>query len=193
MHDTKFNTLRKFYFKNHYIPSFRELADLFNLQSPGAVGYWINRWKDQGYIDVNKEKLIPTDTFFEFPLLGSIQAGFPSEEQENYETIRIEPFNIQHPADTFVLKVRGDSMLGAGIIEGDLVVLDKSMRPKSNDIIAAYIDDAWTLKYYFDKNGRIFLKAANKKYKDIFPKRKLEIGGVVIKVIREYRSYARTS
>jgi len=189
MFDTKFQKLRAFYFKNHYIPSFRELADLFHLQSPGAVGYWVNKWRDQGYLDVNKEKLIPTHTFFEFPLLGSIQAGIPGEEQEQCETIRLEPFNIDHPADTFVLRVRGDSMIGAGIIEGDLVVLDKSLRPKRSDIIAAYIDEEWTLKYYFDTNGKIFLKAANAKYQDIIPKRKLEIGGVVIKVIREYHTH----
>ena len=88
-----------------------------------------------------------------------------------------------------MLKVRGDSMVGAGIIEGDLVVLDKSLRPKRSDIIAAYIDEEWTLKYYFDTNGKIFLKAANAKYQDIVPKRKLEIGGVVIKVIREYHAH----
>ena len=78
-------------------------------------------------------------------------------------------------------------MKNAGIIEGDLVVLDKSLQPQNQDIIAAFVDDEWTLKYYFDKNGRIYLKAANDKFKDIYPKQKLEIGGVVIKVIREYR------
>ncbi len=187
MKDDKYDILRRFYFKYHYIPSFREMKDLFHLQSPGAVGYWINHWKEEGFLEVNKEKLIPTDRFFEFPLLGSIQAGFPQDEQENYETVKLVPFTIENPADTYVLKVRGDSMEGAGIIEGDLVVLDKSLRPQTADIVAAFIDDEWTLKYYFDKNGRIYLKAANKKYPDIFPKRKLEIGGVVIKVVREYR------
>ncbi len=189
MFDAKFQKLRAFYFKYHYIPSFREQASLFNLQSPGAVGYWVEQWKERGYLEVNNAKIIPTDKFFEFPLLGSIQAGIPGEEQEQHETIRLEPFNIEHPADTFVLKVRGDSMVGAGIIEGDLVVLDKSLRPKRSDIIAAYIDEEWTLKYYFDTNGKIFLKAANAKYQDIVPKRKLEIGGVVIKVIREYHAH----
>ncbi|PIZ66251.1 repressor LexA [Candidatus Roizmanbacteria bacterium CG_4_9_14_0_2_um_filter_39_13] len=186
MQDTKLNQLRKYYFTHHYIPSFRELSDLFHLKSPGAVGYWIHQWRSQGYIEVNKEKLIPTDKFFEFPLLGSIQAGIPIEEQESYETIKLEPFNIQNPESTFALKVRGDSMKDAGIIEGDLVILDKSLRPQNQSIIAAFVDDEWTLKYYFDKKGKIFLKAANAAYKDIFPKRKLEIGGVVIKVLREY-------
>lgn len=181
--------LRKFYFKNHYIPSFRELENIFNLKSPGAVGYWINQWKKHGLLNVNKEKLIPADKFFEFPLLGSIQAGIPTEENENFETIQLEPFNINNPADTFVLRVRGDSMRDAGIIEGDLVVLDKSLRPQNKDIIAAFVDEEWTLKYYFDKSGKIFLQAANKNYKDIFPKRKLEIGGVAIKVIRQYKQY----
>jgi len=186
MADQKLQDLRKFYFKHHYIPSIREMADIFHLRSPGAVGYWINQWKEQEFLETNKEKIIPLDRFFEFPVLGLIQAGLPSDEEQTYETIRLEPFNIKNPAETFVLRVRGDSMKDAGIIEGDLVILDKSMRPKNSDIIAAYVDEAWTLKYFFDKNGRIFLKAANKNYQDIYPKKQLEIGGVVIKIVRNY-------
>lgn len=162
------------------------MAELLGLKSPGAVGYWVNQWRAQELIEINKEKLIPTDRFFEFPLLGSIQAGIPVEEQEQYESIKLQPFPIHNPESTYALRVRGESMKDAGIIEGDLVVLDKSLRPHHQDIIAAYVDDEWTLKYYMNKNGKMYLKAAHEKYKDIYPKRTLEIGGVVIKVIREY-------
>jgi len=185
-HD-KLNTLRTFYFKNYYLPSYPKIQKLFHLKSPGAVTYYINQWKEQGLITSSKAKLMPTGKFFEFPLLGSIQAGIPTEAQEEYESVRLEPFNIKNPGDTYALKVRGDSMQGAGIIAGDLVVLDTSLRPKNKDIIAAYIDEEWTLKYFFDQNGKIFLKAANSNYKDIFPKRNMEIGGVVIKSIRNYK------
>jgi SOS-response transcriptional repressor LexA len=113
----KFNTLRSFYFNYHYIPSFRELADIFNLKSPGAVGYWINKWKKEGYISVNKEKITPTTRFFEFPLLGQIQAGIPTDNYAFEESMSLDPMNIKHPGHTYLLRVRGDSMIYEGIKE----------------------------------------------------------------------------
>jgi repressor LexA len=182
----KFNKLRAFYFEHHYIPSFREIAEIFNLKSPGAVSYWINQWKREGFITINKEKIIPTTRFFEFPLLGNIQAGTPTDNYAFEEFISLEPMGIRHPGHTYLLRVKGDSMIYEGIKEGDLVVLDKLIEPKSGDIIAANIDGEWTLKYLRNRNGDVFLEAANPKYPPIYPREKLEVGGVVVKVIRDY-------
>jgi SOS-response transcriptional repressor LexA len=77
-------------------------------------------------------------------------------------------------------------MIHAGIQSGDLVILDKKREPKNGDIIAAYIDNEWTLKYFFNEHGRVYLKAANPKYADLIPRESLINGGVVVKVIREY-------
>lgn len=182
----KLNKLKKFYFKYHYIPSVREIAIILGLKSPGAVGYWINKWKDEGYIDAYKDKLLPLDKFFEFPLLGIIQAGTPTENFAFEETMILSPMNIPHPGETYILKVKGDSMIYEGIKEGDIVILDKFIKPKNGDIVAANIDGEWTLKYLRNVNGDVFLEAANPKYKPIKPNEKLEVGGVVIKVIRDY-------
>jgi repressor LexA len=77
-------------------------------------------------------------------------------------------------------------MIDAGIRHGDWVVLDKSKQPKDGDIIAANVDWQWTLKYFRQKNGVVYLAAANPAYDPIFPKNNLEVGGVVIRAIREY-------
>ena len=180
------NQLKKFYFKHYYIPSYKELCKLFGVASTQSVAYWIDKWKAQGLLTSVKEKLTPTDQFFEFPVLGVIQAGLPTENYAIAETLMLHPFNFKNPTFTYLLKVKGDSMVGAGIMDGDLVVIDKKIEPRPGYIVAAFIDDEWTLKYFRRKEGSVYLEAANMNYKPIFPKQKLEFGGVVIKVIREY-------
>ncbi len=80
-------------------------------------------------------------------------------------------------------------MLGAGILPGDYVLVDKSLLPKNNDIVVVRIEDEWTMKYFFKEKGRILLKSANPSYPDFIltPDRDIEIFGVVIAVIRKYR------
>lgn len=188
MEDTYLNKLKQFYFTNFYIPSYEEMCKLFGLSSKHAITYWVNKWKEQGLIMSVKEKLMPTDAFFEFPVLGMIQAGVPAEAHSMQETLMLHPFNFRNPAYTYLLKVRGDSMIGAGIIEGDLVVLDKKLEPRNGSVVAAFVDGEWTLKYFRSKDGQTYLEAANPHYPSIYPKEQLEIGGVVIKVIREYNN-----
>ena len=94
---------------------------------------------------------------------------------ENYalhETISIGPYNLQHPAHTFLLRVKDNSMTSEGILNGDIVFLDTFIVPSVGDIIAAKINESWTLTYFQQEYST--LNAA------------MEIGGVVIKVIREY-------
>ncbi len=77
-------------------------------------------------------------------------------------------------------------MIDAGIIEGDMVVVDRKRTPKLRDIVVAEVDGEWTMKYYLKKGSTVFLRAANKKYPDIHPKDELKIAGTVSSVIRKY-------
>lgn len=186
MNSDYLNKLKTFYFENYYIPSYKELCNLFGVASTQSVAYWIDKWKEQGLLISDKEKLTPTDKFFEFPVLGNIQAGFPTEQYGISETLALNPFKFNHPSFTYLLRVKGDSMIGAGIMDGDLVIIDKKIEPQPGFIVAAFIDGEWTLKYFRRKEGSVYLEAANPNYKPLFPKQNLEFGGVVIKVIREY-------
>lgn len=120
-------------------------------------------------------------------LLGSVQAGFPSPaEEELLDVISLDEFLVQKKEATFLVKVTGDSMIEAGIMPGDLVLVEKGKDPKHGDVVIAQVDGEWTMKYYIKQGREIILKAANKKYPPIKPKEELVIGGVIVACIRKY-------
>jgi repressor LexA len=121
------------------------------------------------------------------PLLGRIKAGPPTQEDSfNDDPVSLDQYLIKHPGHSYLLRVSGDSMIDEGIRQGDLVILDKKLEPKHNDIVAALIDDEWTLKYFRNDTGKVYLAAANPKYPPLHPKESLSIGGVVVSVIKKY-------
>ena len=121
------------------------------------------------------------------PLLGEIIAGRPGAVEGRTEAcvpVSFDVLEIQKNARCFVLKVKGDSMSGAHIVDGDLVVLE--LRPPHDGaIVAALIDGEATLKRYFVRNGRPFLKAENARYPELVPAQELVIQGVLRAVVRK--------
>ncbi len=184
--DSLLNKVKKFYFKNRRLPTYREMSKLFKLSSTSTIAYNVNKWIDAGIFVLEGKSLVPTRKFFAIPLLGSIKAGSPDDAVEHFDSYAFQEFTFSDPENSYALKVSGDSMIDEGIKDGDLVILDKSKEPKSGDVVAAYIDDGWTLKYFMKNGKKVFLKAGNRKYKDIYPQRSLELGGVVVNVVRSY-------
>ncbi len=126
----------------------------------------------------------------EIPLYGTIPAGFAeAREQEMERCITIDPDTIELPrnARTFALEVRGDSMIGAGILDRDVVIMELA-EPRNRDIVAALIDGDTTLKRYVVQKGRPFLQAENPKYPDLIPAQELVIQGVFRALVRVNRS-----
>ena len=120
-------------------------------------------------------------------MLGSVQAGFPSPaEEELRDNIDLEKFLVRNPDATYMLTVTGDSMIEAGINPGDIVLVEKGIAAKNNDIVVAQVDDEWTLKYFVKDDQGVCLVPANKKYHKIRPRRSMILGGVVRAVIRKY-------
>jgi len=135
----------------------------------------------------SKGKLIPRDLMPDLPLLGSIKAGTPaSTEEQLLDTMSLENYLVNDPEKSYLLKVSGDSMIEAGINHGDLVVIEKDKEPKEGDVIVAYIDNEFTLKYFQRKDGKVYLMPANRNYSPIYPKENLTIFGTVVSVIRKY-------
>lgn len=185
--DNKLTLVKKFYFRHKRLPTFREMKNLFGFASPNAVAWVVSKWIKEGILQLHDHKLAPADNFFSLPLLGVIKAGSPTAEDEYLtESVSLDEYLIANPGFNYLLRVSGDSMIDEGINSGDLVILDKRREPKSGDIVAANIDNEWTLKYFINENGRVYLKAANPKYDPIYPKEQLNIGGVVVSVIRKY-------
>jgi len=122
----------------------------------------------------------------QIPLLGSIIAGRPEMSDSGVEgCIDIDPTTLRLPknARTFALKVRGDSMRQAGILEGDVVIME-FREARQGDIVAALIDGETTLKRFIIQNGVPYLRAANPRYPDLIPATELVIQGVLIALLR---------
>lgn len=179
--------VKKFYYRYKRLPTFREMARMFGFSSPNAIAYIVRKWIDEGIVYMEDRKLIPGDEFFRLPLLGIIKAGSPTDEPV-YETesVSLDHYLVGNPGFTYLLRVSGDSMINAGLQPGDLVILDKKREPKVGDIIAAFVDNEWTLKFYKRDNEKVYLEPANPKYTPIYPQNTLEVGGVVVSSIRKY-------
>jgi SOS regulatory protein LexA len=121
------------------------------------------------------------------PILGTIEAGFPSPaEEELSDTLRLDEWLIENREATFMLKASSNAMIGAGIVSGDLVLLDRSRTPKDGDIVLAEVDDTRAMRYYRKRGSRVYLEAAHPKYQPIIPQEKLTVEAVVVAVIRKY-------
>ena len=185
---TRINALTDFYYSRGRMPSFSELSELWELKSKNAVSKTVNKLKKLRVLEKDKKgRIIPRSLTSPLRLLGFVEAGFPSPaEEELADTISLDKFLIQNKEATFLLKVSGDSMLEAGILPGDMVIVDKGKSPKTGDIVIAEVDGEWTIKYLRKRGKKISLVPANPKYIPITPKKELVIGGVVTAVVRKY-------
>jgi SOS regulatory protein LexA len=179
-----------FFRDNRRMPSFAEMVDLLGVGSKSVVNFWINKLVEAGILEKDdKGHLIFTKRSFAIPLVGSVQAGFPSPEEESLcDIISMDEYLVARPESSFLLQVSGDSMVGEGIMAGDLVVVEKGREPKSGDIVIAEVDGEWTMKYFKREGKQVVLEAANPKYPVIRPRTELRLGGVVTAVIRKYHT-----
>ena len=178
-----------FYRQKGRMPSFSEIGEMVSLRSKNAVFKLVNKLEQLKFIERDeKGRLIPRSIASTVKILGTVEAGFPSPaEEELADTLSLDELLIQNPEATFLLKVSGDSMAEAGILPGDMVLVDKGQVPKSGDIVIAEVDGEWTMKYLKKRGDSVALIPANPRYKPIKPKKELKIAGVVTAVVRKYR------
>ena len=120
------------------------------------------------------------------PILGTVPAGGPIVVEEHVEDwVNLPETFLGGRREVFLLKVRGDSMIAAGILEGDLVIVKPTKDVKSNDIVVALLHDEATVKRFIDINGRKYLKPENPKYQNIYPSDEWTVQGKVVGVIRQ--------
>ena len=182
------NIIVAFLKANRRMPSYAEMIGLLGVRSKSVVNFWVDKLIHAGLMEKDKKgHLTLTKRSFAIPLVGSIQAGFPLPEEETLcDVISMDEYLITRPESSFLLQVSGDSMTGEGIMEGDLVVVEKGREPRYGDIVIAEVDGEWTMKYFRKQGEQVVLEAANPKYPAIKPKAELKIGGVVTAVIRKY-------
>lgn len=192
---TVLSYIREFQSKRGYSPSLSDLAIAFGVRSKNAVAKVVNALFKAGHVEKDPKGRIKIleriqealHAPMSLPLFGPIAAGFaaPVEEQAE-ETVTIENYLVRDKASTFLLRVKGDSMIDAGIQEGDLVVVERGREPKVHEIVVGILDGEFTLKRLVREKGKYFLKAENPAYPALHAREELQIAGVVKGVIRKY-------
>jgi repressor LexA len=162
--------------------------ELVGFRSRTVVSCLVDRLVTAGLVTKDPQgKLIPHAHDGEVPILGIIEAGFPSPaEEELVDTLSLDEVLIGNKEATYLLIVKGDSMLDAGILPGDWVIVERTNAPRVGDIVIAEVDGEWTIKYLRKRGNQLYLQPANKKYKPIFPMQELKIAAVVKAVVRKY-------
>lgn len=122
-------------------------------------------------------------------LTGTVQAGFPSPAEDlGAQRIDLAQLLIKHSQATYFLRASGHSMTEAGIFDGDILVIDRAIKPRNTHIVVAIVDGEFTVKQLYQRAGRMKLKAANPTYPDITPKdgQTIEVWGVVTSTIKQF-------
>ncbi len=177
-------------------PSLREIARHCGFASSRAAGWHVETLVRQGVLarDPGKARSLrpvtatPRHRTAEIPIFGSIPAGFGEEREAEAEgciAVDLDELQLKPTARTFALRVRGDSMIGKGILDGDLVLLEHGAEARHGQVVAALIDGKSTLKTYVVKNRKAFLRAENAKYPDLIPAEELMVQGVFRALIRK--------
>lgn len=179
---------------NGFSPSYREIAEYFGLSSPATIYEHIKGLEDKGYIKAEDKKARSIKIFkkeikerpaLELPLVGTIAAGQPIEAIEEKETITI-PADLVTDPNSFVLHVKGNSMVEDGILNGDYVICERRFYPQNGDVVVALLNNEYaTLKKYYREKNRIRLQPANSSLKPIYSKNPV-IQGIVKAVLRKY-------
>jgi repressor LexA len=181
-------------------PTFREIAGHFRFRSPNAALAHVQALCAKGFLKslpgrarslqvagpgAPKNRLRPP--VVSVPIYGVIPAGLPqdtAQEEEGCVLMDVETLGIKPTARTFGLKVRGDSMLGKNIVEGDIAIIEHGVEPRTGDVVAALIDGQVTLKTFVLQRGKPFLRAENPRYPNLIPQEELQIQGVMVALVR---------
>ena len=176
-----------FYKKNKRMPGYNEIMDLLSFKSKNSVHKLINWMTDAGVVSKDeKGRIIPNQIYEDIPILGLVEAGFPVDvDEDELDRVSLEDFLIDDKEKTYILEVKGDSMIEAFITEGDYVLVEKTDNAKEGQIVIAEIDGGLTMKYFRRKGKKVFLEPANKKYKSIYPKFSFRVAAVVKAVVRK--------
>jgi repressor LexA len=176
-------------------PSISEMAMYLKVKSKNAVAKLIDALEIQGFVKTSGKargiQVLKTlgesleKGLIRVPVLGNIQAGSPHLAEEHVEEwINLPQTLIKSRRDVFLLRVRGGSMINAGIYEGDLVIVRPTRDVRNNDIVVALLHDEATVKRFVQIKNRAYLKAENPEFKNIYPKEEWMIQGKVVGVIR---------
>jgi len=179
-------------------PTIREIGKRFNISSTNGVRYFLEKLEEDGLIrrssrtarGIRVVEMEQADRGTRVPLLGKVPAGEPSFSEENIEDFLIVDEKTAGGEGTFAVRVSGDSMIDAGINDGDIAVVIRNPTPQSGEIVVALIEDEVTLKRFVKRSGKVFLKPENDRYSDInltdLGHDRISILGTVKSIVRRF-------
>ncbi|MBK9130151.1 MAG: LexA family transcriptional regulator [Gammaproteobacteria bacterium] len=181
--------LQDYYARHRVLPSYAAIGELIGMSSKASVAGLVMRLKAEGYLEsAPGQRLRPGARFFERPLAESVPAGLPSPAADTgSNNLTIDEYLVKNPSTTVLVRVRGDSMIDAGIHSDDIVVVEKRQNAKVGELVVAIVDNEFTLKRLDKEKGKFVLKPENKAYPVIRPQGALEIFGVVVGQFRKYK------
>jgi repressor LexA len=183
--------------KGRPAPTLREIAAHFGFGSSRAAADHLDALKRKGVLEAPAGKAralrlrSPLQRLrkpvVDIPLLGSIPAGFADDRQQDLRgciSVDVQSLGVRPNRQMFALQVRGDSMIGRHIMDGDIVVVEPGRTPRHEDVVAALIDRESTLKTFIVSRGKPYLRAENPRYPKLFPAEELLIQGVMVALVR---------
>lgn len=177
--------------KKHYrkspLPPIRQIADDLKFKYHNSVQHYMEALMFQGLVKKIDSFLYLDKKLFGLKIFDSrVPAGNPAVAEESYEIFDFDNYMKVNDERSFMLHVSGDSMIDAGIYDRDLIIVDTKIQPTHGLIVVAIIDGGYTVKYLRRKGSKFYLKAANPKYKDIYPESEFKIVGVVTGSVRRF-------
>ena len=185
--------IRKFSEENGYTPSVREIGKECGIKSTATVYSYLQKLQDKGYLNkaTNKKRSVTfaKSSGVNIPLIGTVTAGQPIFAYENYEDYYTFPAGEFRGDNLFMLRVDGTSMIDAGIMDGDKIIVRRQETAENGEIVVALIEDSATVKRFYRRNGQIVLHPENEALSDmIFEDGEVSLLGKVVGLMRNYRS-----
>lgn len=183
------SALRAYYAKQGVLPSYSAIGKLVGMSSKSSAAEMVGRLKRDGFLESAPDRrLRPGPHFHDRPLTDHVRAGKPTViDSPPVETINLDNYLIRHQRETVLVRVKGDSMVDAGIRPGDIVVVERRSDARSGQIVVALVDGEFTLKRLKYERGAPVLFAENRAYPAIRPFGDLQVFGVVVGLARSYR------
>jgi repressor LexA len=182
--------LQDYYARWRGLPSYNRLCEVLGMASRSAVGKVLRRLEKEGYLSLTPDDVwVPTSRFFGRKLADfRVPAGSPvSTGDVGSEEFAVDSYLVGSPSRTVFVPVRGESMVGAGILDGDVAVVEQGKEARQGDLVVAVVDGESTLKRLEVEDGKFILVPANPDYPVIRPKGALEVSGVVVGIVRKVR------
>ncbi len=167
-YESQLQKLRVHYRDYKKLPTYEEMRTIFGCKSKSTAYYAINKLVTAGFLKKVKNRLVPGENFLSLPYYKSVRAGFPSPaEEEASDRMSLDAYLINQPNNTFFVKVKGDSMDQAGILDGDIVIVERTGGAHLNQTVVVSLEGQLVVKILKKMENRFVLESANPNYPDL--------------------------